>query len=458
MKRAAIATLTILVGGCTPTIGQHPPAASVIPPAAWRTELPGQGPIEPGWWQKFGDPVLTALVERALSRNSDIAIAAGRVREARAQETLARAPLLPSLDFGLGAVRQREIGPLGAPVTTTAAQPVFQAAYEVDLFGRIGDQVEAARQGAMASQAARDAAALSVAAATASGYITLRALDSRLAIVRETLVSREEALRIARNRARVGYTSDLELRQAQAEYYAAAQIVPQVELAIRRQEDALSVLVGEPPRAIERGLALGAIELPPVPGELPSELLRRRPDVAQAEYVLAASDASLAAARAQFLPRLNLNATLGSVVAVGLGDPVGIWSLGGSVLAPIFNNGRNQGQFDVALARRDQAAFAYQKAALTAFREVEDNLAAVQRFSEQQVSIQRQRDALASALGHARNRYEAGYTSYLEQLDAQRALLNAELALTQARADKLTATVALYQSLGGGWASGPHPE
>lgn len=451
MKRAAIVSLAALAAGCAPTIGPHPGAASGTPPAAWRTNLPAQGPLTPGWWQQFGDPVLTALVEQAVSRNTDIAIAAARVQEARAQEAVSRAALLPSLDLGIGAVRQREIGPTGAPVTTTAAQPVFQSAYEVDLFGRISNQVEAARQGVFASQAARDAAALSVAAATASGYVTLRALDARLGTVRQTLASRQEALRIARNRSRVGYTSDLELRQAQAEYEATAQIVPQVQLAITRQEDALSVLVGDTPRAIERGRPLGAIAMPPVPAVLPSELLRRRPDIAQAEYTLAASDASLAAARAQFLPRLNLSATLGSILAVGLGNPVGIWSLGGSVLAPIFNNGRNQGQFDGALARRDQAAFGYRKAALTAFREVEDNLAAVQRLAEQEASIQRQRDALASALGHARNRYEAGYTSYLEQLDAQRALLAAELSLAQARADKLVAMVALYQSLGGGW-------
>lgn len=443
--------LAALVAGCAPQLPPRPAAAVVVPPAAWRTSVAPTAALERGWWRLFGDPVLSALVERALARNSDLAIAAARVEQARAQEALVRSQLFPTLDAGIGLVRQRELNAFGMPTISTAAQPTFQAAYEVDLFGRLRDQAEAGRQGYLASQAARDAAALSVAAATATGYIALRALDARLAIVEATLQSRAEALRIARNRARTGYTSDLELRQAQAEYEAAAQLVPQVRLGIARQENALSVLVGDPPRAIERGLAFTAIGRPAVPETLPSELLERRPDIAQAERTLAASDATLAAARAQFLPRLQLSASAGAVVAAGLGNPVGIWSVGGSVLAPIFNAGRNRAQFDAAAARRDEAAFTYQRAVLTAFREVEDNLAATQRLREQRASVERQRAALASALDHARNRYQAGYSVYLEQLDAQRALLGAELALVQVQTDELTALVALYQATGGGW-------
>ncbi len=174
------------------------------PPAAWRTDPGATAPIAQDWWRLFGDPALDALVEQALANNTDVALAAVRVREARAQEALARSALYPSLDLGVGAARQRLLGLFGTPVESTALQPVFQAAYEVDLFGRLADQVEAARQGYFASHAARDAAALSVAAAAASGYITLRSLDARLEIVQETLVSRAEALRIARNRAEVG--------------------------------------------------------------------------------------------------------------------------------------------------------------------------------------------------------------------------------------------------------------
>ncbi|RSV13421.1 RND transporter, partial [Sphingomonas sp. ABOLF] len=225
----------------------------------------------------------------------------------------------------------------------------------------------------------------------------------------------------------------------------------------RRQEDALAVLIGESPRAIERGATLATLQAPAIPATLPSELLRRRPDIAQAELTLAASDATLAASRAAFLPSLNLAASTGELFSSSLGSPVGIWSLGASVLAPIFQGGRLRGGVEASAARRDQAAFGYQRTVLTAFREVEDALAAVDRLGEQQRRLEAQRVALAETLRHATNRYRAGYSPYLEQLDAQRSLFNAQLALAQARADQLTALVAVYQSMGGGWAGPPTP-
>ena len=305
---------------------------------------------------------------------------------------------------------------------------------------------------AEASAAARDTARLSVIAATVSGYVTLRGLDARLAVTKATVDARADALRIARNRAQAGYTSQLELRQAEADYRGVTLLVPQVELAIARQENALSQLAGEPPRAIPRGSSLTEMGQLALPDGLPSDLLRRRPDIAQAELTLAASDASLAAARAQFLPQIRLSATAGAIASSALGNPVGIWSLGGSILAPLFEGGRLRAGVAGAAARRDQAAFAYQRTVLTAFREVEDNLAAVSRLAQQRTELEAQRTALAEALRHARNRYEAGYTSYLEQLDAQRSLLAADLALVQLRTDQINARVALYQAAGGGWA------
>jgi NodT family efflux transporter outer membrane factor (OMF) lipoprotein len=291
---------------------------------------------------------------------------------------------------------------------------------------------------------------LSVSAATASGYVTLLALDARRDVLDRTLASRGEALRIARDRAEAGYTSQLELRQAEAEYRATEQQIPAIEAAIARQENALSQLVGEPPRAIARARAFDMLRPPPVPQVMPSDLLRRRPDIAQAEYALAATDANLRAARAQFLPQVRLSASAGAAISSVLSDPVTIWSVGGSVLAPLFQGERLQGQFDAATAQRDQAAFAYRRAVLTAFREVEDQLAVIDRLGAQERALLAQRAAVADALRHATNRYRAGYSPYLEQIDAQRALLGVDLALIQLRADRLTAHVALYQALGGG--------
>jgi NodT family efflux transporter outer membrane factor (OMF) lipoprotein len=291
------------------------------------------------------------------------------------------------------------------------------------------------------------------AAAMASGYVSLRALDQRLLILRQTLASRADALRLAQDRARAGYTSELEYRQAEADYEATAQLIPPAELGVAAQESALSLLLGRPSQPIARGLPLAALARPAIPATLPSALLRPRPDIAQAEYLLAASDARLAAARADFLPRITLGASAGGLFSSALPDPVGIWSLGGSILAPLFAGGRLSGQLGVAAAQRDQAALGYSRTVLVAFREVEDNLVRAHRYAEQRARLMAQRDALAAALVHAENRYRAGYSPYLDQLDAQRNLLAAELSVVQAEADQMSALIALHQAMGGGWGS-----
>ncbi|MFD1612089.1 efflux transporter outer membrane subunit [Sphingomonas tabacisoli] len=449
--RAWPLSIALLASACTGPATQTAAVPPLAPAGAWRTDLGPTAPIERDWWRAFGDPELIRLVERALANNTDLGIAAARVRDARAQELAARAQLLPTLDLSGGFAHSRSVNAFGRPSVQTALQPQFVASYEVDLFGRLEDQVAAARSGVSASQAARDAAALGVASATASGYVTLLALDARLQITRETLTARDEAMRIARSRAREGYSPILEQRQAEAEYEATAQLIPQLQLAIARQEDALSLLTGDTAHRIARGVAFNVLREPAIPEGLPSDLLRRRPDVAQAEYQLAATDASLSAARKRFLPQLRLSGSAGAAISTLLADPIAIWSLGGSVLAPLFEGDRLRAQAESAAAQRDVAAFTYRRTALTAFREVEDNLAAVQRLSQQLDHLQAQRAALAEGLRLATNRYRAGYSTYLEQLDAQRGLLSAELSLIQTRADELAARIALYQAMGGGW-------
>lgn len=454
MRRSCLALASLLaipLAACAGPNVATTAVAPVAPPLAWRTDAGPAAALERDWWRAFGDPALAALVERALANNSDIGVAAARVREARANVALARAQTLPAIDATLGGGRSRSVNPFGQPVEQNFAQPQVQIAYEVDLFGRLDDQKAAARELYFASEAAHDAVRLSVAAATAANYVTLRSLDARLEVARATVQARAESLRIAKSRVGSGYSPKLELEQAQAEYDATAQIVPQIELAIARTEDALSLLVGETPQAIGRGAALAALTVPPVPDGLPSDLLRRRPDVAQAEYQLAATDHNLAAARKRFLPQLRLSSAAGAAFSTLLADPITIWSVGGSILAPIFQGGRLTAQADAAGAQRDQAAFAYRRTALTAFREVEDALAAVRLIDRQILFAQSQRDALAEGLRLATNRYREGYSPYLEQLDAQRGLLGAELSLIQLRADALSARIQLFQAMGGGW-------
>jgi multidrug efflux system outer membrane protein len=449
--RCVAPLLAIALASCAgPPVGTAavPP---VVSPPTWRTDAGPVAPIDHAWWQSFDDPTMAALIDKALANNTDIGAAMGRVRELEANLALARAQLLPTIDASLSGARSRSVNAFGLPSMQNAAQPQVQAAYEVDLFGRRADQKAAARDAWFAGQAARDSVRLSVAAAVASGYISLRGLDARLEVAKATVTARAESLRLAKSRVGRGYSPKLELQQALAEYDATAQIVPQIELAIARTEDSLSQLTGETPQAIDRGLPLDRLAVPLVPAGLPSELLRRRPDVAQAEFQLAASDKSLAAARKRFLPQVRLSAAAGAAFSTLLKDPITIWSVGGSILAPLFEGGRLTAQAEAAGAQRDQAAFAYRRAALTAFREVEDALAGAKRLDEQVTLARAQQDALAEGLRLATNRYREGYSPYLEQLDAQRGLLGAQLSLIQLRADALTARVQLFQAMGGGW-------
>lgn len=448
---ALVLALAIGLQGCAGPAVKTAQVEPFVPPPGWRVDLGVGVPLEKDWWRSFGDPALAALVEDALANNLDIAIAGARVREARAQQMLARSAMLPTLDAGIGASASRSVNAFGKPSEQVAAQPQLQAAWEIDLFGRLADQKNAAKSGWLASEAARDAIRLSVASTTASGYITLLAIDDRLEVARRAATVRKASRDLIARRVRVGYSPKLELEQAEAEYQSTLQIIPALELARARQENGLSLLTGKLPQAVSRSSGLSVLKVPPMPEALPSELLRRRPDVVQAEFQLAATDSNLAAARKRFLPQFRLSASTGAAFSSLLANPIGLWSLGGSILAPLFEGGRLKAGAEAAGAQRDAAAFAYRKTALTAFREVNDALVGVSQL-DAQVRIQTaQRDALAEGYRLAANRYSEGYSPLLEQLDAQRGLLAAELALIQTKSDAMNARVQLYQALGGGW-------
>jgi multidrug efflux system outer membrane protein len=446
-----VACLAVTLSACAGTRPVAPSAARIVAPAEWRAGKAGAGEMPLEWWRGFGDSVLSRVVEQALANNADIAIAASRVDEARAQFGVAHSRLLPSVDLAASARRERFLNAFGQASSQTAERAEVAISYDLDLFGRLRSANEAVRALLLATGASADNVRLAVASSAASGYIELRALDARLRVVRDTLAARADSLRIARNRADSGYTTRLEFEQADAEYHSTEQMIPPLELAITRQENGLSVLLGQNPRAIERGMELTALVRPATPETLPSELLQRRPDIAQAEQSIVAADRSLDVARAEFLPRIQLGAFGGYVDSTLIGDPVGIFSIGGSMLAPLYDGGRLHAQADAAAARRNQAAWSYRKIVLNAFREVEDALAESQRTGEQEHALTLQREALARALVQATNRYRAGYSSYLEQLDAQRGLLSVDLSLVQARSEYLTASVTLYRALGGGW-------
>ncbi|WP_225782707.1 efflux transporter outer membrane subunit [Xenophilus sp. Marseille-Q4582] len=461
LRRAMPAVLAAaLLAGCMPAHRAAPAEAAVRAPSQWLAQprdAVRDDPLQAQWWQRFGDPALSRTVEAALAHNSQIGAAAARVEAARAQLALADAARAPALSAVLGGKGEHTLT-AGGITTSRVAQPQLQLSWELDLWGRLRAQAQAAQAQFAATQAERDGVALSVAAQTTQAYIGLLALDAQLVQTRATAASRAEALRLAQDKARLGYGSQAQLAQAEAEYETVQQAIPQLKLAVARQHNALSLLAGELPSlpaldAVEQGAArFAALQLPAVPATLPSELLRRRPDLAQAEQLLAASDATLAARRAAFLPQVSLSAGLGELYANALGyNPIQVWSLGGSVLAPLFDGGRLDAQYGAASAQRDQAAYAYRGAALAAFGEVENALVGVQHLAAQMEHAAQRRAILARSVGYARDRYEAGYAPYLEQLDAQRSLYQTEIELIRLRETQLDNLLALYKALGGGW-------
>jgi NodT family efflux transporter outer membrane factor (OMF) lipoprotein len=451
----ASAILGLFSSGCAgPTIKTQtvPP---VHPGTSWRTAPRATAPIDAQWWTRFDDPMLVTLIDSALSYNSDIAIAAGRVREARANVKLARSALFPTLELAATGGKSRSVSAFGTPLLQSFAQPQIQVAYEVDLFGRLADTTSAARSAYLASAAARDSIRLAIASATASQYIALLGLDARLTIARQTVTARADSLRLVMSRDRTGYSPKLEVRQAEAAYDEAVLIVTQLESEIGRAENSLSQLLGNVPGAISRAATLDTLTTPSIPDGLPSQLLERRPDIAQAANQLAASDASLAAARKRFLPQLSLAGTAGRAFSSVLNDPITVWSIGGSVLAPLFEGGRIAAEAEVAASQRDQAVWFYRETVLTSFREVEDALSTVTQLDAQLVVARHEVGILVETLRLATNRYREGYSSYLEQLDAQRGLLSAQLSAASLQSDALSARVQLYQAMGGGWSASP---
>jgi multidrug efflux system outer membrane protein len=404
----------------------------------------------PEWWRSFGDPELEALVREGLAANHDLRIATARVDEFAARVTSARAQGLPQVGYGATASRQRA-GDLGISETYSA---VLSASWELDLWGRIRRQTEAARADLLATEEARLGVALTLVSSIVSGYVTLLDLDSRLAISQATLRGRAENVALFQVRLDGGAISDFEMMQVRAEYETAASAIPDLEQAIAQQEHALSVLIGRNPGPIRRGRSLQTLVAPAVPAGLPSELIVRRPDILQSEQQLVSANAQVGVARTLYFPSLSLTGTAGSVSSELDGlfqGPSRSWSFVGQLLGPIFAGGAIDSANRQAEARREQALASYQKTIQNAFRDVDDALIAIQSRREFEASLQRRVASLRRAVELARERYDNGYSDYLDVLDTERSLFSAELSLAAARGDNYRALVDLYRALGGDW-------
>ncbi|TWI64399.1 NodT family efflux transporter outer membrane factor (OMF) lipoprotein [Pseudoduganella lurida] len=459
MRAVPLLLAMLSLAGCAARVAP-PPASTLQVPQQWRAPLPDGGsglPVDAAWWQSFDDPALAALVSTALANNGDLRVARERIEDFRARVRAASAALQPTLSFDTSATRTRTLSAVtGQPYVTNVFPLEVQAAYELDVWGRLANATAAAAATLRGEQANLEAVGLSIAANVASGYLNLRGLDAQLELAQATLALRARSRDLARRQFEVGYSSRLEWLQAQAEYDTAAEQVPQLQRQIFEQENALALLSGASPGPIARGRTLAELVPPPVPSGLPSDLLRRRPDIARAEQAIVAANAQLAATRDQLLPTFRLTAA-GGIQSGELSDllhaPARLWRLTGTLAAPLFDAGRVQAATDSAAAVRNQALVTYENTVRQAFVETENGLDAVTRLREQVVQNDARRATAAETLRIAHNRYANGYAAYLEELDAQRSLYAADVARLQLRARLLTASVDLYRVMGGGYSA-----
>ncbi|MET0894081.1 MAG: efflux transporter outer membrane subunit [Pseudoxanthomonas sp.] len=406
------------------------------------------------WWHEFGDPELDALVAEGLRSNHDLRIATLRVDEFAARVITARSAGLPQVGYG-GSVSRETLR--GTDLGESYAA-LLSASWEVDLWGRIRRESEAARANLLATDEARVGVGLTVASAIVSGYITLLDLDRRLQIAESTVEGRRRNVELFQMRLDGGAVSDFEMMQVTAEYETAVAAVPDLQRAIDQQENALSLLLGRNPGPIKRGVALDRLAQPRVPAGLPSDLIERRPDILQSEQQLVAANALVGAARALYFPRLSLTGT-GGGVSSELDDlfsgPSRSWSFVGQLLGPIFSGGAIDSANRQADSRREQAVASYSKTIQNAFRDVEDALASINANRLLVASYERRVQSLERAVGLAIERYDNGYADYLEVLDTERNLFSAKLAMTAVRGDSLRNLTDLYRALGGDWLEEP---
>ncbi|VXC49623.1 efflux transporter outer membrane subunit [Massilia sp. 9I] len=433
--------------------------------ARWKPAQPAEQQPRGQWWLAFQDPALTALVEEASANNANLAVAASRVKQARAIAGIAAADRVPQVGVGIGAQRARPSALESGLPQGTATQPVttytanLTASYEVDLFGRVAAGVSAARSDAATSEANYRSVLLALQADVAQTYFRLRALDAELETVAQTVRLREESVKVTQRRFDLGDIGEFDLSRARTELATARAEAIGLQRQRATAEHALAVLLGKPAANYVAGPSplLDATLLPAIPAGLPSSLLERRPDIVAAQRTMEASNARIGVARAAMFPALTISAAGGGVG--GAFSEVFKWSSRSWVLGlltsmPLIDGGRNRANVERSEAVLEESVGSYRQSVLTAFAEVEDNLAGLRILSGQAEQIDAALLSARRSADLAQKLYDAGRSSYLELLDAQRNLAAVERTAVQLRGNRAVTTVALIRSLGGGWDAG----
>ncbi len=429
-------------------------------PSQWtQTAATETAAIAADWWTLFGDPVLNDLVAASLSENRDLKIAVSRIEQAQAQLGTTRAQQMPQVTGNMTEQRSLRSGETLPKIQGDRHAEDYKAtlgvSYEIDLWGRLSDASNAAREKVLASEYNRQALRLSLESQVVSGYFHLRALDRQLEISRDNLTAQQETLRLTQRRFEGGLASGYDFAQAQAQTEQTRTTLPELQRQIALQENALSILLGRNPGPIARGLSIDELAhgVTP-PAGLPSDLLTRRPDVLAAEAQLRAANASIGAARAAFFPKISLTGAIGyeSNDLHVFGDPTSsLWSLAKGLTQPIFMGGALTSQLKAAEGSQHEMVATYQKTVQTAFREAEDGFVNLRLTGEQEAGKRQRANALAEAQRIANLRYQEGLTSFMDVLDAQRNQSQAELDVVTLQNQQLAASVSLFVALGGGW-------
>lgn len=445
----------LLLSGCA--LGPNFENPLVASPEEYRTQVMPAEPItDLQWWELFDDPLLYSLVTTALENNRDLWIAVSRIEQARATVGFVRADQYPTVDVGAGAVTGNFSGGSRSPDTNSTVYLAAPVNWEIDFWGKFSRSTEAARAELMASEYGLKTVQLTLIADVASSYYQLLDFHRRLAISENTLKSRLESLKIIQQRFDKGIIPELDVNQAQIQKEIAAASIPLYEREISRAENRLSILLGDLPRGITVQESIDtALEPPEIPAGVPSDILDRRPDIAQAKYLLKAQTEAIGIAEALRWPAISLTGSFG-VASTEIGSVTvdgGVWSVGGTLLGPIIDFSKNKSRVEIEEQKTEQSLFQYENTVLNAFREVEDALIEIATYRKELAARIRQQKAAKNANNLSKERYDKGVSSYLEVLDTERTLFSTDLQRSELQQKYFNAFVSLYKALGGGWVS-----
>jgi multidrug efflux system outer membrane protein len=448
------------VGLAACTLGPDYKRPEVSLPTAWRTEMPESAEVaNTSWWEAFDDPDLTALIRTALDTNSDLLLATLRIEEFDAKLQISRAADYPHLDYGSETDRERRsqerpngLQP-GANPTLSNFEIGANFSWEIDVWGRIRRANEASLADLLATEEARRAVMLTVVTSVASGYVQLIELDKQLALAKQTVKNRQDTLDLTDLKYKGGSATLLAVGQARALLEEESAKIPPIEQQIVTEENALSALVGNNPGQVKRH-PIDTLALPKVPAGVPSDVLKRRPDILAAEQNLVAANALIGVAKTAYFPTISLTGALG----LGSDSLKYLWAqtarttnITSSLVGPIFEGGRIDAGVRQAEAVQKQMVVHYQQAIQTALREVDDSLVTRVKSGEREVALGRQVQARQEVSNLARMRYEGGQSNFIEVLDADLQLFDAQSRQAQGQRDTFLALISVYKAMGGGW-------